>query len=165
MAENLDWSCAEIPFVQKSSWICFRISSSSVGNNRSLQIRSFSEHRWKCKRTGNPSIGNFFTIPTSFMLNPADRFHLLSDEAYRLFLFLLCHSLSKPSYDSDCKPNVGHFFAKTLCLSCPMPSVGRLELMLYHKSSNICEFHSPVDFKLNVFSVKSFGSFIRMEWG
>jgi hypothetical protein len=30
------------------------------------------------------------------------------------------------------------------------PSVGSLELMFYHASSNICDFHFPVDFGLNV---------------
>ncbi len=37
-----------------------------------------------------------------------------------------------------------------MCLSYPMQSVGRLELILYHTSSNICDFHFPVDFGLNI---------------
>ncbi len=43
----------------KNSWNCFRISSSFVGNNPSLQIHSFSEDRGKCNKSGNLSISNF----------------------------------------------------------------------------------------------------------
>ncbi len=34
---------AESRLMLKDSWLCFRISSSFVGNNPSLQIHSFSE--------------------------------------------------------------------------------------------------------------------------
>ena len=88
----------------------------------------------------------------SHMLNLADNSYLLRDEAYRLPLSLLCSRLSTPSY--DCNPNVRHCFAilfikkcccwEKMCLSCPMPSVGRYELVLYHISSNICDFQPPV---------------------
>jgi hypothetical protein len=56
---------AESHLVLKNAWLCFRISSSFEGNNPSLQILSFSEDQGKCNKTGNHSIGNFSTIPTS----------------------------------------------------------------------------------------------------
>jgi hypothetical protein len=49
----------------KSAWLCFRTSSSFVGNNPSLQIPSFSEDRGKGNKIGSPSIINFSTILTS----------------------------------------------------------------------------------------------------
>jgi hypothetical protein len=36
-----------------------------------------------------------------------------------------------------------------MCLFCSMSSVGSLELMLYSTSSNICDLHFPVDFRLD----------------
>ncbi len=102
--------------------------------------------------------GNFSTIPTNNILNLADCSYLLSDDAYRLSLSLLCYRLSTPSY--ECKPNVQHFFAKpfiktcccweTKCVCLVKCHLGRLELMLYRTSSNICDFLSPLDFGLNV---------------
>ncbi len=149
---------AEIPFVQKNAWVCFRISSSFIGNNPSLQIRSFCEDWGKCNKTGNPSIANFSTIPTSHILNLADTSYLLNDDSYTLSLSLLCYCLSTPCY--ECKSNARHFVAKLfikacccwekMCLSYQVPSVDSLELTLYHTSSNICDFHSPVDVGLNV---------------
>ena len=81
----------------------FRISSSFVGNNHSLQIHSFSEDRGKCNKTGNPSISDFSTNLTSDILILADSSHLPSDEAYRQRLSLPCYSISTPCY--ECKPN------------------------------------------------------------
>ncbi len=49
----------------KNAWLCFKMSSSFVGNNPSLQTHSFSEDRGKCNKTGNPSMSNFSTILTS----------------------------------------------------------------------------------------------------
>ncbi len=57
---------AESHLMLKNAWLCFRISSSFVGNNPSLQIISFSEDRGKCNKTGIPSISNFSTILTSY---------------------------------------------------------------------------------------------------
>jgi hypothetical protein len=71
----------ESHLMPKNAWLCFSISSSFVGNNPSLQIHSFSKDRGKCNKTGNPSIGNFFTIPTSKTLILADGSSLPSDEA------------------------------------------------------------------------------------
>ncbi len=92
----------------KNSWLCFRISSSFVGNNLSLQIYSFSEDQGKCNKTGNPSISDFSTILTSHSLILADSPYLPSSEAYRQHLSLSCYRLSTPCY--ECKPNARHFF-------------------------------------------------------
>ncbi len=94
----------------KNDCLCFRMSSSFVGNNPSLQIHSFSEDRGKCNQTGNPSISDFSTILTSDILILADSSHLPSDEAYRQCLSLPCNRLSTPCY--ECKPNARHFFDK-----------------------------------------------------
>ncbi len=77
----------------KNNCLCFKMSSSFVGNNPSLalQIHSFNfselEDRGKCNlnKTGNPSISDFSTILTSAsdILILADSSHLPSDEAYR----------------------------------------------------------------------------------
>jgi hypothetical protein len=74
---------AESNLMLKNAWLCFRISSSFVGNNPSLQIHSFSEDRGKCNKTCNASISDFSTILTSDILILADSSHLPRDEAYR----------------------------------------------------------------------------------
>ena len=56
---------AESHLMLKNDCLCFRMSSSFVGNNPSLQIHSFSEDRGKCNKIGNPSITDFSTILTS----------------------------------------------------------------------------------------------------
>ncbi len=96
----------------KNTWLCFRMSSSFVGNNPSLQINSFNEDRGKYNKIGNPSISDFSTILTSDILILAENSHLLvpSDEAYRQCLSLPCYRLSTPCY--ECKPNTRHFFDK-----------------------------------------------------
>ena len=96
----------------KNACLCFRMSSSFVGNNPSLQIHSFSEDRGKCNKTGNPSISNFSTNLTSDILLVilADSSHLPSDEAYGQYLSLPCNRLSTPCYER--KPNARHFFKK-----------------------------------------------------
>jgi hypothetical protein len=101
---------AESHLMLKKAWICFRISSSFVGNNPSLQIHSFSENRGKCNKTCNPSISDFSTILTSHILILADSSHLPSDEAYRQRLSLPCYRLSMPCYER--KPKARHFFDK-----------------------------------------------------
>ncbi len=53
---------AESLLMLKNNCLCFRMSSSFVGNNASLQIHSFSEDRRKCNKTSNPSISDFSTI-------------------------------------------------------------------------------------------------------
>ncbi len=55
---------AESHLMLKNNCLCFRMSSSFVGNTLSVQIHSFSEDRRKCNKTGNPSISNFSTILT-----------------------------------------------------------------------------------------------------
>ena len=94
----------------RNACLCFRMSSSFVGNNPSLQIHSFSEDRGKCNQTGNPSISDFSNNLTSDILTLADSSHLLSDEAYRQCLSLPCNRLSTPCY--ECKPNARHFSIK-----------------------------------------------------
>jgi hypothetical protein len=41
---------AESHLMLKNDWLCFRTSSSFVGNNLSLQIHSSSKDRGKCKQ-------------------------------------------------------------------------------------------------------------------
>ncbi len=82
---------AESHLMLKNTWLCFRISSSFVGNNPSLQIHSFSEDLGKCNKTGNPFITDFSTILTSHILILANSSHLPSDEAYRQCLSLPCY--------------------------------------------------------------------------
>ncbi len=157
----------------KNSWLCFRTSSSFVGKNPSLQIHSFSKDRGKCNKTSNPSISDFSTIPTSDILILADLSYLPSDEAYRQRLSLPCYLLSTPCY--ECNLNTRHFFNKIfikawfcwveMCLFCHMASVGWLEIMIQHSSSIICDFHFPVDFRLDILFPHIFGSCIRIEWG
>ena len=76
---------AESHLMLKNYCLCFRVASSFVGSNPSLQIHSFSEDRGlgKCNKTGNPSISDFSTILTSDTPILADSSHLRSDEAYR----------------------------------------------------------------------------------
>jgi hypothetical protein len=148
---------AESHLMLKNYCLCFRMSSSFLGNNPSLQIHSFSEDWGKCNKTGNPSISNFSTILTSDLDIPilADSYHLPSDETYIQCLSLPCNRLSTPCY--ECKPNTRHFFNKIFikawfcwgksCLFCHMTSVGWLEIMIKHTPSIICDFHSPVDFR------------------
>ncbi len=85
----------------KNAWLCFRISSSFVGNNPSLQIHSFSKDRGKCNTTVNPSMSDFSTILTSYNRILADSSHLPSDEAYRqhLSVVLLGGNVSILSHD------------------------------------------------------------------
>ncbi len=59
----------------KNAWLCFRISSSFVGNNPSLHFHSFSEDQGKCNMSGKPSISDFSTILTSDILILADGSH------------------------------------------------------------------------------------------
>ena len=66
---------AESHLMLKNACLCFRMSSSFVGNNPSLQIQSFTEDRRKCNQTGNPSISDFSTILTSDILILADSSH------------------------------------------------------------------------------------------
>ncbi len=80
------------------------------GFQMSLQIRSFSEDRGKCNKTGNPSISDFSTILTSNILILADSSRLSSDEAYRQRMSLPCYRLSTPCYER--KPNARHFSTK-----------------------------------------------------
>ncbi len=74
---------AESHLMLKNDWCCFRMSSSFIGNNPSLQIHLFSEDRGKCNKTGNASISDFSTILTSGILILADNSHLPRNEAYR----------------------------------------------------------------------------------
>ncbi len=94
----------------KNDCLCFRMPSSFICNNPSLQIHSFSEDRGKCNKTCNPSMSVFSTILTSDILILADSSHLPSDETYRQRPSLACNRLSTPCY--ECKPNARHFFDK-----------------------------------------------------
>ncbi len=59
---------AESHLMLKNDCLCFRMLSSFVGKNLSLQIHSFSEDREKCNKTSNASISDFSTILTSDIL-------------------------------------------------------------------------------------------------
>ncbi len=162
---------AESHLMLKNNRLCFRMSSSFVCNNPSLQIHSFSEDRGKCNKTGNPSISDFSTILTSDIPNPADSSHLPSDEAYRQRLSLPCYLLATPC--NECKPQARHFFdkifikawfcCKEMCLFSHMTSVGWLEIMIHHTPSIICDFHLPVDFGLDIVFAHIF-CFMHQHW-
>ena len=162
---------AESHLMLKNDCLCFRMSSSFVGNNPSLQIHSFSEDRGKCNQTDNRSISDFSTNLTSDILILADSSHLPSDEAYRQCLSLPCNRLSTPCY--ECKPNARHFFDKIfikawfcwgeVCLFCHMTSVSWLEIMIQHTPSIICDFHIHVDFRLGILFPHIFW-FLHQNW-
>ncbi len=61
----------------KNDCLCFRMSSSFIGNNPSLHIHSFKfgKVRGKCNQTGNPSISDFSTNLTRDILILADSSH------------------------------------------------------------------------------------------
>ncbi len=157
----------------KNTWLCFRTSSSFVGNNPSLQIHSFSEDRGKCNRIGNPSISYCSTILTSQILILADSSYLPSDEAYRQRLSLPCYRLSTPRY--VCRPNARIFFDKIfikawfcwrkMCLFCHITSIGGLELMIHDTPCIICDLTSLQISGSIFFTLISFDSCIRIEWG
>ncbi len=146
----------------KIAWLCFRMSSSFVCNNPSLQIHSFGKDRGKCNKTVDASISYFSTILTSDILILADSFHLLSNEAYRQRMSLPCNRFSTPCY--ECDPKARHFFDKNfikaqffwgkMCLFCHMTSVRFCRLIRDHDPAHtlsiICDFHLPVDFRLNI---------------
>ncbi len=155
----------------KTDCLCFRMSSSFVGNNPSLQIHSFSEDLGKCNKTFNPSISDFSTILTSDIPILADSSHLPCDEAYRQCLSLQYYRLSPPCY--ECKHNARHFFDKIfikawfcwgrMCLFCHMTSVGWLEIMIQHTPSIISDFHVPVNFRLYILFPHIFW-FLHQDW-
>ena len=72
VGENLAGS----PLVLKNAWICLITSFSFVGNNPSLQIRSFRENRGKCNRTCDPTDRLFSFVPMRQDLNVADSSYL-----------------------------------------------------------------------------------------
>ncbi len=168
---------AESHLMLKNNCLCFRMSSSLVGNNPSLQIHSFSKDWEKCNKASNPSISDFSPILTSDILILADSSHLPSDEAYRQCLSLLWYRLSTPCY--ECKPYARHFFEKKIikawfcwgrmCLFCHMTSVGWLEIMIQHTPSIVCDFHLPVDFRLDILFPHIFWflhqNWVGIEWG
>ena len=117
------------------------------------------------------SISDFSTILTSHILILADSSYLPSDEAYRQHLSLPWHRLSTPCY--ECKPNARHFFDKNfikawfcwgeVCLFCHMTSVDGLETMIHHTPSIICDFHFPVDYRLDFLFPHIFW-FLHQNW-
>ncbi len=44
----------------------------------------------------------------------------------------------------------GWFCRGKICLFCYMTSIGRLEIRIHHIPSMICDFHCPVDFRLDI---------------
>ncbi len=137
---------AESHLMLKDAWLCFRISSSFVCNNPTLQFHSFSEVWGKCNKTGNPSISDFSTILTSNILILADSSQLPSDEAYRQRLSLPCYRLSLPCLATSASPRSDIFWQNfikprfcwgKMCLLCHMTTVGWLEIMIQHTPSII----------------------------
>ncbi len=139
---------AESHLMLKNDCLCFRMASSFVSNNPSLQIHSFSEDRGKCNKTDNPSISYFSTILTSDILILADRSDLPSDEAYRQSLPCYRFKVSTPCY--ECKPNARHFFDKLFI------KAG----FCWGRMCPFCHMTSVI-----FFSLISFDSCIRIEWG
>ncbi len=135
----------------KKACLCFRISSLSspfVDNNPSLQIHSFSEDQGKCNRTGNPSISDFSTVLTSHILTLADSSYLPSDEAYRQRISLPCDRLSTPCYPMRSIFSPKFSLKRDSVYS--VTYVGRLEIMVHHTPSIICDFHFAVDSRLHI---------------
>ncbi len=99
------WGLAGSPRALKNAWICFRTSFSCVGNNLSLQIRSFCENRSlrKCYRTRDPTHGLSSAILLRQDLHFAESSNLPCNEAYKYLLTLSSHLLSMPSWEG--KPN------------------------------------------------------------
>ncbi len=103
----------------------------------------------------------------------ADSSHssLPSDEAYRQRMSLPSYRFSTLCY--ECNPNARHFCDKIFikaqfcwgkfCLFCHMTSVGWLEIMIHHTPSIICDFHLPVDFRLDILFPHIFG-FLHQNW-
>ena len=146
------------PFVLKNAWICLITSFSFVGNNPSLQIRSFRENRGKCNRTCDPTDRLFSSVPMRQDLNVADSSYLPWYEANEHSPSLSSLLLSMPCWEGE--PNARQFFAeifikrrfcsKKLCLLCCILSVYRLQIMICNFFSPIFDFCIPVDFGLNV---------------
>ncbi len=131
---------AESHLMLKSTWLCFRISSSFVCNNPSQLIHSFSENLGKCNKIGNPSITDFSTILTSDIRILADSSHLPSGEAYRQCLSLPCYCLSTPCY--ECKPKARHFFDK-ISLSVILLGENASVSILSHDICRLMRDHHP----------------------
>ncbi len=131
---------AESHLMLKNAWLSFRMSSSFVGNNPSLQmIHSFCEDQGlgKCNKTGNPSISDFFTILTSNILILADSSHLPSDEAYRQYLSFPCNCLSTPCYP------MRDIFSKYFHLSVIPSLLGGIVSVLSHDICWVIRDHNP----------------------
>ncbi len=162
-------------------WSIIKISPNPIEKMRSGMPRAARQPTYsvnsvnlvlKHNKTVNPFISGIFTFLTSHILILADSSHLPSDEAYRQRLSLPCNRLLTPCY--ECKPNARNFFDKIfikawfcwrkMCLFCHMTSKGWLEIMIQHTPSIICDFHFPVDGSI-FFSLISFDSCIRIEWG
>ncbi len=122
------WGLAGSPSVLKNAQICFRTSSSSAGNNPSLQISSFCENWRKCYWTCYPTNRLSAAVLMRQDLHVEDSSYFSCDEAYQGSLTLSSHLLSMPCWEG--KPNGRHFFAeifinqrfclKILCLLCFM---------------------------------------------
>ncbi len=140
-----DWESeqelAESHLMLKNAWLCFRISSSFVGNNPSLQIHSFGEDWGKCNKTGNPSISDFSTILTSDILILADSSQLPSDEAYRQCLSLPCYRFSTPCYECNPTVTVLQFFWQNFHQSAIL--LGKNSSILSHDICRLIRDHDP----------------------
>ena len=90
-----------IPLVLKNAWICFRTSSSSLGNNPSLQNHSFCENRGKCNQTCEPTSRVFSSALMRQDLLVADSILLPWNEAYNHSLSLSSLLLSMPCWEGN----------------------------------------------------------------
>ncbi len=144
---------AGIPFILKNVRICFTTSSSSLGNNASLQNKPFCKNRGKCNQTCEPTNEIFSSALMGQDLHVADSIYLPWNESdNECSLSLSSLELSMPCWGG--KPNGRHFFAeevikrlfcsKILCLHCCLLSACRLEFMICQLSSIGFDFDGQV---------------------
>ena len=147
-------------YVLVSDWICFRTSSSTLGNNPSLQNHSFGGNRGKCNQACEQTSAIFSFVLMRHNLLVADCSYLSQIEASGHFLFFSYLLYLMPCW--ECKPNGRHFLlkyfikalscVKNLCLSCCMLS----QYLRRSKSMSDCvaligiNFHIPVVLRVNV---------------
>ena len=90
-----------MPLVLKNAWICFRTSSSSLGNSPSLQNHSFCENQEKCNQTCEPTSRVFCSALMRQDLLVADSIFIPWNEAYYHSLSLSSLLLSMPCRDGS----------------------------------------------------------------
>ncbi len=141
---------AESHLMPKNDCLCFRMSSSFVGNNP-------SQDRGKCNKTCNASISDFSTILTSYNRILADSSHLPSDEAYRkrIMMSLPCNRLSTPCY--ECNKPVPKAYRKCCVKFLTTPSVRTgFPAVIQHSHSEHLKRLKPKNLRQSNFSQSVF---------